>query len=128
MNSQKLEIGPEDTCPLGKLITLSLLIRIRQGRGWWKPPIWPIFYCWKLLDLGVLRPEGEPAPAVGRSRRKSCFPTGPSHCPASRQGEAVSFSQLLSASGNPGLQRLRRRGNRPERSQHGGGRRARGKQ
>lgn len=110
---------------MGKLITLSLFIRIRQGRRWWKPPIWPISYCWKLFHLGVLRPEGELAPAVGRARRRAVFPRGPSLRPASRQGEAVSFP---SSSRNRGLQRLGREGNRRERARYGGGRRARGKQ
>lgn len=69
-DSQKLEIGPGDTCPLGNLITLSLLIRVRQGTVWWKLPIWPVFYCWK-LDLGLFPPKGELATAVGRARSRA---------------------------------------------------------
>ena len=83
-DSQKLEIGPADTCPLGKLITLSLLIRVRHGTGWWKLPIWPVFYCWKLLDLGLFPPEGELATAVGRARRRAARAVSRRDSPAVR--------------------------------------------
>lgn len=100
-DSQKLEIGPENICPLGKLITLGLLIRTRQGWGAGNPHVADSLLL-ETFGLGLSPPTGEPAPAVGRVCRRAAGSVSEGTVPPAglSAGWGSRLSQLLIASRN----------------------------
>lgn len=97
-DSQKLETKPESIRPLGELITLRLLIRMRQGGGWWKAPIWPISTAGapSTLDGSLLKEERAPG-AKGTWPAAGNLPPGPSR----PGGRLLSQLQLLLETAGP---------------------------